>query len=140
MRVRSHTGSSGLLGDFARDIAARLQRAVPARPTRANSAAGGPRGRRVANASGGASLEGIADRLLGMKLSNPMEAIEIALLSQAMTTAEGNITAASRILGIHRKAVERLVTKHKVRRGDRAKAQTRARPNARRTRRAKSRR
>jgi DNA-binding NtrC family response regulator len=48
-----------------------------------------------------------------------MEAIEIALLSSAMTAAQGNITAASRILGIHRKAVERLVTKHNLRRDGR---------------------
>lgn len=65
------------------------------------------------------SIGDIATRLLGMNLSNPMEAIEIALLSSALTAVQGNITAASRILGIHRKAVERLVTKHKLRRDGR---------------------
>lgn len=49
-----------------------------------------------------------------MKLENPLEAMEIALLSQAMLATEGNITASGRLLGIHRKAVERHLTKHKI--------------------------
>jgi DNA-binding NtrC family response regulator len=43
-----------------------------------------------------------------------MEALEVALLSQAMTDANGNITAAARLLGIHRKAVERKLVKHRL--------------------------
>jgi transcriptional regulator of acetoin/glycerol metabolism len=68
-------------------------------------------------------VSGVAERLLAMNLAHPMEAIEVALLSRAMISANGNITAASRILGIHRKAVERLVTKHKVKRNGKPRRQ-----------------
>ena len=51
-----------------------------------------------------------------MKVPNPIEAIEIALLSQAMLAAQGNISAAARLLGIHRKSVERHLAKHKLER------------------------
>jgi DNA-binding NtrC family response regulator len=107
------------LSDFARDLAARLQRALPGRPARIAQSTSGLGGRRPSVSIVKGSLGDIAGRLLGMNLPNPMEAIEIALLASAMTSAEGNITAASRILGIHRKAVERLVTKHKLKRSNR---------------------
>ncbi|MEP6652182.1 MAG: helix-turn-helix domain-containing protein [Myxococcales bacterium] len=73
------------------------------------------RGRPPVRASaGGGALANIADHVLGMRLPHPMEAIEVALLSQAMTDASGNITAAARLLGIHRKAVERKLVKHRL--------------------------
>lgn len=69
---------------------------------------------RGAAASG--PLATIADRILSMNLKNPMEAMEIALLTQAMQATQGNITASGRLLGIHRKAVERHLAKHKIQR------------------------
>lgn len=59
-------------------------------------------------------MAAIADRILAMELENPLEAMEIALLTQAMQATEGNITASGRLLGIHRKAVERHLAKHKI--------------------------
>jgi DNA-binding NtrC family response regulator len=70
----------------------------------------------------GGRLAGIADRILAMELKNPMEAMEIALLTQAMQATHGNITASGRLLGIHRKAVERHLAKHKIQRARAAKA------------------
>lgn len=72
-------------------------------------------------------MTNIADHVLAMGLRNPIEALEIALLSQAMTDTSGNITAAARVLGIHRKAVERKLAKHKLSKTKFVKAQAPAR-------------
>lgn len=45
-----------------------------------------------------------------------MQAMEIALLSRAMLVTGGNISAAARVLGMHRKAVERHLAKHRLER------------------------
>lgn len=118
--ARSYAGSKfGLPAQFARDLAARVQRVVSGRSVRPvpgrTVARGGGRPLRASPAV--VSLAGVANRVLDMKLSNPMEAIEIALLSRAILDTEGNITAAAELLGIHRKAVERLLVKHKLNRG-----------------------
>jgi DNA-binding NtrC family response regulator len=119
--ARSYAGSKfGLPAQFARDLAARVQRVVSGRsmratPARAVVARGAGRPLRASPAV--VSLAGVANRVLDMKLANPMEAIEIALLSRAILDTEGNITAAAELLGIHRKAVERLLVKHKLNRG-----------------------
>jgi len=139
VRAQLQTGHGTLLNDFARDLAARLQKVLPGRAARLPPTAVAPATRRSSLGAAGGTLSAIADRLLGMSLAKPMEAIEIALLSQAMLSAEGNITAASRILGIHRKAVERLVTKHKLRRASQPGRQRR-RAGVTRTRRPKARR
>jgi DNA-binding NtrC family response regulator len=116
-RPRPRAGNLGSLVALARDLTRRVQGKVSRRPVRV--VAPRPklmRGRPPRMPVGGAALAGIADRVLGMKLPNAMEAVEIALLFQAMADTQGNITAASRLLGIHRKAVERLLVKHKVER------------------------
>jgi len=63
-------------------------------------------------APAGDPLARIADGVLKMKLRKPMEAMEIALLSRALVATRGNISAAARVLGMHRKAVERHLIKH----------------------------
>lgn len=125
-KARPGAPKFGPLADFARDLAARIQgnmtgrtgTALPAR--RASSRKVAPRAtatqpsRSPRGFFGGGALSSIADHVLALKLPNPMEAIEIALLSQAMTDTDGNITAAARLLGIHRKAVERKLAKHRL--------------------------
>ena len=130
MKGRAQARRHSPLNDFARDLAERLQRALPRGLVRTAQQATKAGGRRPVAPVTKGSLGDVAARLLGMKLPRPMEAIEIALLSSAMTAAEGNITAASRILGIHRKAVERLVTKHRLKRDGRP-GPVRRRPRAR---------
>ena len=130
MKGRAQARRHSPLNDFARDLAERLKRALPRGLVRTAQQATKPSGRRPAASITRGSLGDVAARLLGMKLPKPMEAIEVALLSSAMTAAEGNITGASRILGIHRKAVERLVTKHRLKRDGRP-GPRRRRPRAR---------
>lgn len=113
MRTRPATAKFVQLADFARDIAARIEGTMSARPHSALRALSG-RGRSPRPSSGGSALANIADHVLGMRLPHPMEAIEVALLAQAMTDTNGNITAAARLLGIHRKAVERKLAKHRL--------------------------
>jgi len=56
-------------------------------------------------------LQEMARALLRMPLPNKLEAMESALLQEAMTLAGGNKTRAARLLGVHRKAVERRLEK-----------------------------
>lgn len=132
VRPRPVTPRFGQLAEIARDLAARIEGNIMARPkkaagARATARPGTGKGMRVTRgaatgrgrppvraSSGGGALANIADHVLGMRLPHPMEAIEVALLSQAMTDASGNITAAARLLGIHRKAVERKLVKHRL--------------------------
>jgi DNA-binding NtrC family response regulator len=75
-----------------------------------------PRSRPLRASATGGPLAHVADRVLAMNLKNPMHAMEMALLTQAMVATHGNITASGRLLGIHRKAVERHLAKHKIQR------------------------
>ncbi|WPB73348.1 sigma-54 dependent transcriptional regulator [Archangium violaceum] len=57
-----------------------------------------------------ARVDGLRDAarsILRMALPNKLEAIDTALITEAMALAEGNKSAAARLLGVHRKAVER---------------------------------
>jgi len=91
------------------------------RPGRAVHQLESPRARPLRASATGGPLAHVADRVLAMNIKNPMEAMEIALLTQAMLATNGNITASGRLLGIHRKAVERHLTKHKIQRAKSAK-------------------
>jgi DNA-binding NtrC family response regulator len=60
--------------------------------------------------SGGApSLRAAAQSVLRLPLDNKLEAMEEALVAEAMALADGNKSAAARLLGVHRKAVSRRV-------------------------------
>ncbi|HEY4185151.1 MAG TPA: sigma 54-interacting transcriptional regulator [Polyangia bacterium] len=61
------------------------------------------------------SLQALAERLLRLPVRNKLAAVEEALLSMAMETCDGNKSAAARMLGLHRKAVERKLEKYDVR-------------------------
>jgi DNA-binding NtrC family response regulator len=63
------------------------------------------------------SLQAIAGRLLEMPVGNKLAAMEAALLAEAMRATDGNKTAAGRLLGLHRKAVERKLARYRTRRG-----------------------
>jgi DNA-binding NtrC family response regulator len=106
-------GSSSLAA-FARDLAVRINAGLSGRGGRSATRPELPRGRPLRSGASGGPLAAIADRILAMELKNPMEAMEIALLTQAMQATQGNITASGRLLGIHRKAVERHLAKHKI--------------------------
>lgn len=61
------------------------------------------------------SLAAFAAEILGSLPGNKLEAVEAALISQAMAISGGNKTAAARLLGVHRKSVERKLDKYKRR-------------------------
>ena len=60
------------------------------------------------------SLDQIAGLLLELPVRNKLAAFEAAVLERAMRTSGGNKSAAARMLGLHRKAVERKVGKYGV--------------------------
>jgi DNA-binding NtrC family response regulator len=60
------------------------------------------------------SLGLLAERLLHMPIGNKLAAVEAALLESAMRASRGNKSAAARLLGLHRKAVERKLEKYEV--------------------------
>jgi DNA-binding NtrC family response regulator len=61
------------------------------------------------------SLVSLAERLLDLPIGNKLAAVEAALLESAMRVSRGNKSAAARLLGLHRKAVERKLEKYEVR-------------------------
>ncbi|MEP6655257.1 MAG: sigma 54-interacting transcriptional regulator [Myxococcales bacterium] len=61
------------------------------------------------------SLLLLAERLLHLPIGNKLAAVEAALLESAMRASRGNKSAAARMLGLHRKAVERKLEKYEVR-------------------------
>lgn len=61
------------------------------------------------------SLAAFAAEILGSLPGNKLEAVEAALISQAMSLSGGNKTAAARLLGVHRKSVERKLDKYRRR-------------------------
>ena len=61
------------------------------------------------------SLQALAERLLRLPVRNKLAAVEEALLSMAMGHCDGNKSAAARMLGLHRKAVERKLEKYELR-------------------------
>jgi DNA-binding NtrC family response regulator len=60
------------------------------------------------------SLQSLAARLLGLPIGNKLAAVEAALLECAMRLSGGNKSGAARLLGLHRKAVERKLEKYSV--------------------------
>ncbi len=58
------------------------------------------------------SLAMLVGRLLDLPIGNKLAAVEAALLESAMRASSGNKTAAARLLGLHRKAVERKLEKY----------------------------
>jgi DNA-binding NtrC family response regulator len=61
------------------------------------------------------SLSTLAGRLLSLPIGNKLAAVEAALLESAMRSSKGNKSAAARLLGLHRKAVERKLEKYEMR-------------------------
>ncbi len=57
------------------------------------------------------SLEPIVRAILRLPVENKLAAIQEALIAEAMALCDGNKSAAARLLGVHRKAVERRVEK-----------------------------
>jgi len=58
------------------------------------------------------SVARLARNLLRLPVTNKLEAIEAALVTEAMRMTEGNKSAAARLLGVHRRIVERRLDKH----------------------------
>jgi DNA-binding NtrC family response regulator len=57
------------------------------------------------------TLEPIVRAILRLPVENKLAAIQEALISEAMALCDGTKSAAARLLGVHRKAVERRVEK-----------------------------
>jgi two-component system response regulator HydG len=54
-----------------------------------------------------AETENFAAQVLQLEVENKLEFVRCALIREAMNRAEGNKTAAARLLGVHRKVIER---------------------------------
>jgi len=52
-------------------------------------------------------LQSAAERILRLPIDNKLEAIEEALVAEAVRLSDGNKSGAARLLGMHRKAVSR---------------------------------
>jgi DNA-binding NtrC family response regulator len=52
-------------------------------------------------------LQSAAQRILRLPIENKLEAIEEALVAEAVRLSDGNKSGAARLLGMHRKAVSR---------------------------------
>jgi len=61
------------------------------------------------------SATALARALLRGPIGNKLEAAEEALVREAMALAEGNKSAAARLLGVHRKFIERWLSSREVR-------------------------
>lgn len=57
------------------------------------------------------ALRDLARSLLRLSTTNKLEAIEDALIAEAMALAKGNKSAAARLLGVHRKTLDRRLDK-----------------------------
>jgi DNA-binding NtrC family response regulator len=71
-------------------------------------------GARAAAPGASTTEEAIAQHaraLIALPCANKMEAIEVALVEQAMILAQDNKSAAARLLGVHRKVIERRIEK-----------------------------
>jgi DNA-binding NtrC family response regulator len=60
------------------------------------------------------SLQKMARAVLQMALPDKLQAMEEALISEAMNLARGNKSAAARLLGVHRKVIERRLDRPKA--------------------------
>jgi DNA-binding NtrC family response regulator len=58
------------------------------------------------------SLDRVAAQALAVAEGNKLEALERAMVAVALKTAGGNKSAAARLLGVHRKVIERHVEKY----------------------------
>ena len=93
------------------DIAALLSGGAAARATAAVA---------PAPSRGLASLDAIAEAILALPDSKQrLREVEKAVVAHALVKTKGNVSAAARMLGVERKALERRVERHKlvVRRG-----------------------
>ena len=52
-------------------------------------------------------LQATAQKILRLPIENKLEAIEEALIAEAVRLSDGNKSGAARLLGMHRKAVSR---------------------------------
>ena len=52
-------------------------------------------------------LQSTAQNILRLPIENKLEAIEEALIAEAVRLSDGNKSGAARLLGLHRKAVSR---------------------------------
>jgi transcriptional regulator of acetoin/glycerol metabolism len=68
-------------------------------------------------ASGGglASLDAIAEAIIALPDSkHRLREVEKAVVARALAKTKGNVSAAARLLGVERKALERRVDRHKL--------------------------
>jgi two-component system response regulator HydG len=60
------------------------------------------------------SLDGIARTVLSLPSQRRLRDAEKAVVSHALETCQGNVSAAARLLGIDRKALERKIRRHGI--------------------------
>jgi transcriptional regulator of acetoin/glycerol metabolism len=66
--------------------------------------------------AGGASLDDLAKSVLALPSRARLRDAEKAVVAHALASANGNVSAAARLLGIDRKALERKIRRHGLQR------------------------
>jgi DNA-binding NtrC family response regulator len=61
------------------------------------------------------SLEAIAKMTVDLPTGEKLREVERSVLAHAMATTHGNVSAAARLLGLDRKALERKLLRHRLR-------------------------
>ncbi len=68
-----------------------------------------------ASASARGSLEAIAKMAVDLPTGKKLREVERSVLVHALATTNGNVSAAARLLGVDRKALERKLLRHRIR-------------------------
>jgi DNA-binding NtrC family response regulator len=61
------------------------------------------------------SLEAIAKMTVDLPTGEKLREVERSVLAHALATTRGNVSAAARLLGVDRKALERKLSRHRLR-------------------------
>ncbi len=115
LRADLHRLAAQLIDDILTAVkGASLDELAGNAPSRARPAASS---RHEAEAASGATLtpEQIARAVLALPAGrNRIRVIEHAVAKEALAVTKGNVSAASRLLGIERKALERRIARYKI--------------------------
>ena len=82
----------------------------------ASGASGGSRSSSAPSSSSvRGSLEAIAKMTVDLPTGEKLREVERSVLAHALATTHGNVSAAARLLGLDRKALERKLLRHRLR-------------------------
>jgi DNA-binding NtrC family response regulator len=118
------------LGQLVPELLRRLEKMTPERivailgmldaESGSPAASGASRGHGSSSGSSSSSsvrgsLEAIAKMTVDLPTGEKLREVERSVLAHAMATTHGNVSAAARLLGLDRKALERKLLRHRLR-------------------------